>query len=99
MNIFEEEEIRIASKHKPALASMMDEGWKSGVVWFWGCLISKNARLSLIEDHLCPRFSPLTSKAKEIISQYWHPDSAEVVRRKVADHERYKRDLNVLFSK
>jgi hypothetical protein len=99
MNIFEEEEIRRGSKHKPTLASMMDEGWKSGAVWFWACLTTKNARLSLVEDHLCPRFSPLTSKAEEIISQYWQPDSAEVVRRKVADHERYKRDLNVLFSK
>ena len=99
MNIFEEEQISIAWKHKPTLASLMDEGWKSGAVWFWGCLTSKNARLSLVEDHLCPRFSPLTSKAEEIISQYWQPNSAEVVRRKVDDHERYKRDLNVLFSK
>jgi hypothetical protein len=99
MNIFEEEQISIAWKHKPALASTMDEGWKSGAVWFWGCLTSKKARLSLVEDHLCPRFSPLTSKAREIISQYWHPDSAGVERGKVADYERYKGDLNVLYSK
>jgi len=68
MNIFEEEEVNIASKHKPALASIMYEGWKSEAVWFWGCLTSTNAMLSLVEDYICPRFSLLSSKAEEIIS-------------------------------
>jgi hypothetical protein len=36
MNIFEEEEVNMASKHKPPLASIMYERWKSKAVWFWG---------------------------------------------------------------
>jgi hypothetical protein len=99
MNIFEEEEVNMASKHKPPLASIMYEGWKSKAVWFWGCLTSTNAMLSLVEDHICPIFPPLSSKAKEIISQYWRPDSAEIVRRKVTNYEEYKKELEVLFSK
>lgn len=99
MNIFEEEEIKVASKHKPTLASIMYEGWKSEAVWFWGCLTSTNAMLSLVEDHICPKFSPLSSKAEEILSQYWCQNSAKVVERKVTDHEEYIKELEVLFSK
>lgn len=99
MNIFQEEEVYMALKHKPALASIMHEGWKSDAVWLWGCITSTNAMLSLVEDHICPRFSPLSSKAEEILSQYWSPDSAEIVRRKVADQEEYKKELEILFSK
>jgi hypothetical protein len=55
--------------------------------------------ISLVEDHICPRFSRLSSKAKEIFSQYWSQGSAEVVERKVTDYEGYKKELEVLFSK
>jgi hypothetical protein len=99
MKIFEEEEVNMASKHKPALASIIYEGWKSEAVWFWGCLTSTNAMFALVEDHICPRFSPLSSKTEEIFSQYWCQGSAEVVRRKVTDHEGYIKELEVLFSK
>ena len=66
-------------------------------MWFWRCLTSTNAMISLVEDHICPRFSRLSSQAKEIISQYWCPDSAEVVKRKVVDFEGYEKELEALF--
>jgi hypothetical protein len=68
MKIFEEEEVNIASKQMPMLASIMYKGWESDGIWFWRCLISTNAMISLVEDHICPRFSCLSSKAKEIFS-------------------------------
>ncbi|OBT83687.1 hypothetical protein VE02_07576 [Pseudogymnoascus sp. 03VT05] len=88
MGIFEAEEINMASKQQPpVLASTMHEGWESNGVWFWRCLTSTNAMISLVEDHLCPRFSRLSSEAEEIISQYLCLDSAKVVERKVADYK------------
>ena len=54
--------------------------------------------ISLVEDHICPRFSRLSSKAEEIISQYWCQGSAEVVQGKVIDYEGYKEELKDLFS-
>jgi hypothetical protein len=66
MEIFEEEEVNIASKQKPGLASIIYKGWESDRVWFWRCLISTNAMISLVEDHICPRFSRLSSKAEPI---------------------------------
>ena len=98
MKIFEEEEVNLASKQKPMLASIMYEDWESDGVWFWRCLTSTNAMISLVEDYICPRFSRLSSKAKEIFSQYWCEGSAEVVERKVTDYEGYKKELEVLFS-
>jgi hypothetical protein len=97
MKIFEEEEVNMASK--PVLASIMHEGWESDGVWFWRCLTSTNGMISLVEDHICPRFSRLSSKAEEILSQYWCQGSAEVVKRKVTDYEGYRKDLEILFSK
>ena len=98
MKIFEAEEVNIASKQKPTLASIMYEGWESDGVWFWRCLTSTNAMISLVEDHICPRFSRLSSKAEEIFSQYWCQNSAEVVERKVTDYKGYQKELEVLFS-
>lgn len=99
MKIFEEEEVKVALKQKPVLASIMYEGWESDGIWFWRCLTSTNAMISLIEDHICPRFSRLSSKAEEILSEYWCQGSAEVVKRKVTDYEVYKKELEILFSK
>ncbi|OBT57788.1 hypothetical protein VE04_01636 [Pseudogymnoascus sp. 24MN13] len=99
MRIFEAEEVNMASKqHPPVLASIMHEGWESNGVWFWRCLTSTNVMISLVEDHLCPRFSRLSSEAEEIISQYLCPDSAKVVERKVADYKGYEKDLGALFN-
>jgi hypothetical protein len=68
MKIFEEEEVNMALKQKPVLASIMYKGWESDGVWFWRCVISINAMISLVEDYICPRFSCLSFKAKEIFS-------------------------------
>ena len=48
------------------LVSIIYEGWESDRVWFWRCLTSTNAMISLVEDYICPRFSRLSSKAEEI---------------------------------
>jgi hypothetical protein len=92
-----EEEVNMASKQKPMLASIIYEGWESDRVWFWRCLTSTNAMNSLVEDHICPRFSRLSSKAEEIFFQYWCQGSAEVVERKVTDYEGHKKELEVLL--
>jgi hypothetical protein len=34
IRIFEEEEVKIASKQKPILASIIHKGWESDGVWF-----------------------------------------------------------------
>ena len=99
MEIFEKEEISIAVKRKPVLSSIMCEGWKSHGVWFWHCLTSTNAMISLVGDHNCPRFSRLSSKAEEIFSQYWCLDSIMIIARKVADQKAYIEELKVLFGK
>ena len=99
MRIFEEEEVHMALKQTPVLASIIRKGWESDGVWFWRCLTSTNAMISLVEDHICPRFSRLSSKAEEIFSQYWCQGSAKIVEKKVSDYEGYKKELEVLFSK
>lgn len=98
MKIFEAEEVNMAAKQSPVLANIMNESWESDGVWFWRCLTSTNAMISLVEDHLCPRFSRLSSEAEEIFSQYWCQGSAEVIKRKVTDYEGYKKELEALFS-
>jgi len=98
MEIFKTEEINMASKQKSTLASIMYKGWESDGVWFWDCLTSTNAMISLVEQHISPRFSRLSTEAEEIFSQYWCQDSAEVVERKVTEHEGYQKELEVLFS-
>jgi hypothetical protein len=55
--------------------------------------------ISLVKDHIWPRFSRLSSKVEEIFSRYWCKGSAEIVEKKVTDHKGYKKELEVLFSK
>jgi hypothetical protein len=40
------------------------EKLSSDGVWFWRCLTSINPMISLVEDHICPRFSRLFCKAE-----------------------------------
>jgi len=98
MNIFEEEEVKITPKDPPALTSIMHNSWKSGAVWFWHCITSVNAMFFLVDDHISPRFSPLTTKAEGILSQYWYPGSAKAAERKMKDREDYKKQVQFLFN-
>ncbi|KAK4157128.1 hypothetical protein C8A00DRAFT_12032 [Chaetomidium leptoderma] len=99
MDVLEKEEVTTTPGGQPALAPIMREGWESGTVWFWRCLTSVDAIFSLVEDHISPRYSPWSSKTEQAFSQYWCQGSADVVRRKVADHEKYVKELGCLFSK
>jgi len=73
MDIFEEEEVKMTPNTPPALTSIILGGWKSGAVWFWHCITSVNAMFFLVDDHISPRFSPLSIEAEGILSQYWVP--------------------------
>ncbi len=99
MHIFEEEEQKIMVKeHSISLASVMRHMWESEGVWFWYCVGSVNAMYSLLENHLCPKFSGgLSLEAEGIISQFWCENSGDVVAKKLAEKERYDRELQRLF--
>jgi len=97
MDIFEEEEIRMTPTDAPSLTTIMHDGWKSGAVWFWHCITSVNAAFALVEDHIGPKFLPLSTKTEGILSQYWCQSSSLVAERKVADREEYVKRLQVLF--
>ncbi|KAK4044666.1 hypothetical protein C8A01DRAFT_42574 [Parachaetomium inaequale] len=94
-----EEEAATAPGRNSALAHIIRESWESGAVWFWRSLTSVDAIFSLAEDHISPGYCSLSSKVEEVFAQYWCQGSAEVVRRKVADHEEYVKDLGSLFGK
>ncbi len=98
MSTLEEEEVKMNPKDGLGLASIMHESWESKAVWFWYCLTSVNAMYYLVEDHICPGYLSLSSLVEEVLSHYWCQESAEVVARKVTDHEGYVKDLEVLFS-
>src|SRR5438045_9067060 len=55
MNIFEEEEVKIMPMNLPAITPIMQDGWKSGAVWFWHCITSGNDIWSLVADTIAPR--------------------------------------------
>jgi len=95
MNIFEEEEIKMTPM--PLITPIIYDGWKSGAVWFWHCITSVNATWSLVEDHIGPRFIPLSTDSEGILSQYWCQGSPLVAERKVAEREEYAKQLQVLF--
>ncbi len=99
MDIFKEEEVRMTPTDLPSLTSIMHSSWKSGAVWFWHCIMSVNAAFALVEDHIAPKFHPLSTTAEGILSQYWCQSSRQVAQKKVADREEYVKQLQVLFSK
>ena len=98
MNIFAEEEVKMTPKNPPALTSIMHDGWKSGAMWFWHCITSVDAMFYLVDDHISPRFSPLSTKTEGILSQYWYPGSAKVAERKINDREDYVKQVQFLFN-
>jgi hypothetical protein len=99
MDIFKEEEVRITLTDLPLLISIMYNNWKSGAVWFWYYIISVNAVFTLVEDHIAPKFHPLSTTAEGILLQYWYQSSRQVTQRKVTDREEYIKQLQALFSK
>src|ERR1700709_1588973 len=98
MNIFEEEEVKMTLTNSPVLTSIMNGGWKSGAVWFWHCITSVNAMFFLVDDHISPRFAPLSIKTEEILSQYWYTGSAHPAERKINDREDYVKQVQSLFN-
>ena len=97
MDIFEEEEVKIKPTSPPVITTIIHDGWKSGAVWFWHSITSVNAAWSLFDDHISPRFLPLSADSEKIISQYWCQGSPLVAGRKVAEREEYVKQLQVLF--
>jgi hypothetical protein len=97
MNIFEEEEVKMTQTNPPAITRIIHDSWKSGGVWFWHCITSVNAAWSIFEDHIGPRFRPLSTDSEGILSQYWCQSSPLVAKRKVAEREEYVKQLQVLF--
>jgi len=79
------------------LSSTIHDGWESGAVWFWHCLDSVNAMLTLVEDHIAPPFSHVSTDA-EVLHKYWCQGSCKVVNKKVADHDKYVEELKRLFN-
>ncbi|KAK0702710.1 hypothetical protein B0H67DRAFT_391223 [Lasiosphaeris hirsuta] len=79
------------------LSSTIHDGWESGAVWFWHCLDSVNAMLTLVEDHIAPPFSRVSADV-EVLHKYWCQGSRKVVNKKVADHEEYVEELKRLFN-
>jgi hypothetical protein len=99
LDIFEEEdeeEVKI-TPNPPIMTRIMHDNWKSGAVWFWHCITSVNAAWSLFDDHIGPRFLPLSTDSEGILSQYWCQGSTLVSARKVAEREEYIKQLQVLF--
>jgi hypothetical protein len=98
MDIFEEEELATGKEHKMSLTRVMYDMWESKGVWFYHCLTSVDALNSLLEDHICPKFSSeLSSETEKIMSQFWCEDSGHAVARKLADKEKYDQELRCLF--
>lgn len=98
IRILEEEECSITAEHDILIARTMDDMWDSKGVWFWYCIESVNAILYLLADHICPRFSVrLDSKVEEIMARFWCEDSEVVVKKKVADEEKYSQELRRLL--
>jgi hypothetical protein len=78
------------------LSSTIQDGWEFGAVWFWHCLNSVNAMLTLMEDHIAPRFGSASADTV-VLHKYWCQGSRKVVDKKVADHEEYAEELKRLF--
>jgi hypothetical protein len=87
----------IDEKLSSEVVPILHDGWKSGAVWFWHCITSVNAAWSLVEDHIGPRFVPISTDTERIFSQYWCQGSSQVAGRKVAEREEYAKQLRVLF--
>jgi hypothetical protein len=98
MGIFEEEEVKMMPTDPPTLTSIMNDSWRSGAVWFWHCITSVNAAFSLVEDHIGPRFFPLSTSTEKLLSKYWCQNSAQVAERKIIDREKYVKQLQLLFN-
>lgn len=99
MDILEEEEGTMSKGNKPVLARIMSESWESGAVWFWHCLTAVDAIFYLVEDHVSPRYCSFSCSVEDVLSEYWCQESAAVVERKVADNEKYERELGSLFER
>lgn len=95
---FEEQERDMALGLNFSVTQVMNEMWESKGVWFWHCLDSINAMLSVPSDHIYPLFSsPVSPKVEETLSRFWRENSEFVVEKKVADERQYDAELRRAF--
>ncbi len=97
LEVLEEEESASSPGGGASLTGVIRESWETGRVWLWHCLTCVDAIITVVEDHVAPRYCRMSIRAEEVLSQYWCEGSDEVVRRKVEQHEEYVKDLGVLF--
>lgn len=57
----------------------------------------RERRWSLFDDHIGPRFLPLSTDSEGILSQYWCQGFILVAGTKVAEREEYVKQLQVPF--
>ncbi|CZT13271.1 hypothetical protein WAI453_005405 [Rhynchosporium graminicola] len=100
LKIFEAEACVVRAEHGISLAKIMRESWESGGVWFWHGITSQNAMTLLFKQHIQPRFlgKSLAGSEEEMLSSFWSEDSGKVVQRKVEELEKYKGEVESLFS-
>jgi hypothetical protein len=100
MDIFEAEACNVTGEHGIPIAQIMRETWESGGVWFWHSITSVNAISLLFKQHILPRFlsKRLMLREEEMLSSFWSEDASKVVQRKVEEHQKYKVEVENLFS-
>jgi hypothetical protein len=85
----------------PSLAEMMEAGWQMGRYWYVHSLMSINAMYNLFYQHVRPRYINLDLARrmdKAVFSRFWIPNSENVLSMKIADKERYDKDLLTMFT-
>ncbi|OAF54176.1 hypothetical protein VC83_09550 [Pseudogymnoascus destructans] len=97
MDILEEEEQGLG-EHNISISGAMHDTWDSKGVWYWYCISSANAMLTLLVDHICPAFSAeLYSDFEEVLSKFWCENAEDVVQQKVDDNIKYNEELRRRF--
>lgn len=97
MEVFDEVEAASPLGGGASLAGVIRESWESGTVWLWHCLTCVDAIISLVQEHVAPRYFGMSVRVEVVLSQYWCQGAEEVVKQKVAEHKEYAEELGALF--
>ncbi|KXS94707.1 hypothetical protein AC578_3850 [Pseudocercospora eumusae] len=99
MKIFQSE---ATASEQGALSRAIQESWESGAYWLYHAITSIDTLPFAVEDRLWPLFGfhPSMEEAETFsnwLSHFWSRDSCSFVAQKVADKERYSRELRQHF--
>jgi hypothetical protein len=94
-------ETSIQKRHSTNQSSIIKKCWETGSFWYFQALNTPKGLFRVFNEHIQRRFCAEHSEMRifdQVVSPYWGVGTADIIKRKIREEERYKECLREAFS-